>query len=254
MTAAVDPDTADAVRLARQVIGTRSPVLAAGAPDRRAYTVADLAVAVGDVRTFRAAVHSLLHPLVCTLATRRALIAVHLPLIPLALSAGRAPHRAWWPDAGVLDVINAHEAYAYLVDLAVDALTDLVAAVAGRAGFRERELWGEVVAVFTDVGPRHTMACPDASARECETFAHAALGTVLGRRLRYLNFDHEGGVRRLVQRPTCCRGPGIGTLPSRPGEQLGRGCCVDCPRLPRSQAIRLARQELAAIDLARAGA
>lgn len=200
-----------------------------------------------DLAAFRSTVHTLLHPMVCTLATRRALVAVHLRAIPIALSDDTRPHRAWWPCAGVLDVVNPMDAYTYLVDATIDALSDRVANLARRTRTSERDLWAEVAAIFTDLGPQHMMTHPEAARRECETFARAAQGTPLGCRLRYVEFEYGGTARRLVQRPTCCLSGGATSVDhTRQGADRWRGHCVSCPRLPRDETIRLARRELAA--------
>lgn len=246
-TVAADPDTTAAVRLARAVLGTAAPVLAPGPPDRGSRTLADPVPPDWDAGAIGAVAHALLHPVLRTLADRRILITLHLPSVPFALGGAGGPARAWWPDAGALQVVNPADAYVHLVDRTIAALAGPVRTVARRGDRPEREVWAAVAAVFTGLGPRHTMAAPDAARRECELVARAARGTVLGHRPRYVEFRHDDAPRCLVQRPACCR-PAARTAPDRTGADPWSRRCVGCPLLTPAQAVRIARADLTSLE------
>jgi hypothetical protein len=133
---------------------------------------------------------------------------------------------------------------------AVRAFADLaepfVEAVRGRVSVGRRGLWGNLVDCFAfplgnrRPGDRSPVDQHDRTAR----FERAAMGTPLGQRLAWIDFEHRGEPHTTLVTTTCClayKWPDDGHVRQDGCDPRWNRYCMSCPLIPSEETVHRAR-------------
>lgn len=203
--------------------------------------------AVVPVNVLWAVAWATLTPLVRLVAAERLVADVDLAGIALETEPDDGgPWRAWWPEpVKARTFVEPEAAYADLVTRSLTAFAPLIDAVGQRVPVGPRALWCRLVDVFADVGPRYQLSDPSPARAEIEAFARAAMGTRLGQRLRYVDFEYAGTARQLVRMTACClaytRSSDADPPPHPSSVGPWSAYCMACPLIPEHETVRRAR-------------